>query len=82
MGKLTDMIGERRRRQENPDRIVAIFRIFIDPITRKESTATPRTASVVGGPRLWQQHDESDDAFESRVMGIAHQLRDQKGQVV
>ena len=38
MGKLADLIGERRRRQEKPDRVVAIFHIFIDPVTKREAT--------------------------------------------
>ena len=36
MGKLTDLISERRRRQENPNRVLAIFRIIIDPITKRK----------------------------------------------
>jgi hypothetical protein len=74
MGKLTELISERRRRQENPDRVVAIFHIFIDPVTKKEADS-PRQATVIGGPRLQQEPDESDEEFEARVMSFAHQLR-------
>jgi hypothetical protein len=63
MGKLSDLISERRRRQENPDRVVAIFRIIIDPITKKEATDVPRQASVIGGPRLQQEAGESHRYF-------------------
>ena len=75
MGKLADLIGERRRRQENPDRVVAIFRIIIDPVTKKEATDVPRQASVIGGPRLQQEPDESHEAFKARVMAVANQLK-------
>ena len=81
MGKLADLIGERRRRQENPDRVVAIFRIIIDPITKKEATDVPRQASVIGGPKLQQEPNESHEAFKARVMAIAHRLRKQNEQV-
>jgi hypothetical protein len=43
MTRLTDLIRERRRRQENLDPILAIFRAFIDPTTKKE-----------GDLRAWQ----------------------------
>jgi hypothetical protein len=78
MGKLTDLISERRRRQENPDRVVAIFRIIIDPITKKEAGDLPRQATVIGGPRLQQEPGESHDAFKARVMAVANQLKDEK----
>jgi hypothetical protein len=64
--QLTDLISERRRRQENPDRTAAIFRIFIDPVTKKESTVSRRLASVIGGPnRLQQEPEETNDANQS-----------------
>jgi hypothetical protein len=75
MRKLTDLISERRRRQENPDRVVAIFHIFIDPVTKQESTVDRRLASVIGGPRLQQEPEESNDAFETRVRAVADELR-------
>ena len=81
MGKLADLISERRCRQENPDRVVAIFRIIIDPITIKEATDLPRQATVIGGPRLQQEPDESHEAFKARVMAIANQLRKQNDQI-
>jgi hypothetical protein len=81
MGKLADLIGERRRRQEKPDRVVAIFHIFIDPVTKREATDLPRQAIVIGGPRLQQEPGESQEAFRARVMAIAHRLRKQNAQV-
>jgi hypothetical protein len=75
MRKLTDLISERRRRQENPDRVVAIFHIFIDPVTKQGSTVDRRLASVIGGPRLQQEPEESNDAFETRVRAVADELR-------
>ena len=81
MGKMTDLISERRRRQENPDRVVAIFHIIIDPVTKKEATDVPRQATVIGGPRLQQEPDESHEAFKARVMAIANQLRKQNDQI-
>ena len=81
MGKLADPIGERRRRQETPDRVVAIFRIIIDPVTKKEATDVPRQASVIGGPRLQQAPDESHEAFKASVMAVANQLRKQNEQI-
>jgi hypothetical protein len=80
MGKLSELISERRRRQENPDRVVAIFHIFIDPVTKKEANS-PRQATVIGGPRLQQEPDESDEAFRARVMAVANQLRKQNEQI-
>jgi hypothetical protein len=64
MGKLTDLVSERRRRQENPDRVVAFFHIIIDPVTKKEAVDLPRQATVIGGPRLQQEPDESPKLFE------------------
>ena len=81
MGKLADLIGERRRRQEKPDRVVAIFHIFIDPVTKREATDLPRQAIVIGGPRLQQEPGELQEAFRARVMAIAHRLRKQNAQV-
>jgi hypothetical protein len=72
---LTDLISERRRRQENPDRVVAIFHIFIDPVTKQESTVHRRLGSVIGGPRLQQEPEESNDAFETRVRAAVDELR-------
>jgi hypothetical protein len=73
MTSLTDLIRERRLREVRPDRVVAIFRIFIDPATKQEDNL-PRIASVVGGPQLQQEPNESNEAFKARVMAIAHQL--------
>ena len=81
MGKLADLIGERRRRQEKPDRVVAIFHIFIDPVTKREATDLPRPAIVIGGPRLQQEPNESHEAFRTRVMAVANQLRKQNEQI-
>jgi hypothetical protein len=75
MGRLTKLIRERRGRQENPDRTEAIYRIFIDPVTKQESTVDRRLASVIGGPRLQQEPEESNDAFETRVRAVADELR-------
>jgi len=74
MTSLTDLIRQRRLREVHPDRVVAIFHIFIDPATKREGNV-PRSASVVGGQRLQQEPEESHDAFEARVLAIAHQLR-------
>jgi hypothetical protein len=80
MSKLVQLIRDRRLRQEKPDRVVAIFRIFIDPTTKQEGDL-PRIASVVGGPDLRQEPDESNEAFKARVMAIARHLRKQNEQV-
>jgi hypothetical protein len=53
MTSLTDLIRERRLREVRPDRVGAIFHIFIDPVTKQESNL-PRIARVVGGPQLRQ----------------------------
>jgi hypothetical protein len=76
MTSLTDLIRARRLREVHPDRVVAIFRIFIDPATKREGNVS-RIARAVGGPQLRQETDESNDAFRARVMGIAHQLMKQ-----
>jgi hypothetical protein len=81
MSKLVQLIRDRRLRQEKPDRVAAIFRIFIDPVTKKEATDVPRQAVVIGGPRLQQEANETAERFEARVRAIAHQLRDQNEQV-
>jgi hypothetical protein len=57
MSRLTDLI------QEGSDPILAILRIIIDPTTKKEATHLPRQASVIGGPRLSQEPNESNKAF-------------------
>ena len=80
MTSLTDLIRERRLREVHPDRVVAIFRIFVDPATKREDNVA-RSASVVGGPRLQQEPEESHDAFEARVMAVANQLRKQNKQI-
>ena len=74
MSRLTDLIRERRRRQEGADPLLAIYQIFINPTTKQEGDL-PRIATVVGGPTLQQEPNESDDAFEARVTSVAHQLR-------
>jgi|HubBroStandDraft_6_1064221.scaffolds.fasta_scaffold1321069_2 hypothetical protein len=81
MSKLVQLIRDRRLRQEKPDRVAAIFRIFIDPVTKKEATDVPRQAVVIGGPRLQQEANETAEHFEARVRAIAHQLRNQNEQV-
>ena len=81
MSKLVQLIRDRRLRQEKPDRVAAIFRIFIDPVTKKEATDVPRQAVVIGGPRLQQEANETAERFEARVRAIAHQLRNQNEQV-
>jgi hypothetical protein len=73
MTSLTDLIRERRLREVRPDRVGAIFYIFIDPVTKQEGNL-PRIASVVGGPKLQQEPDESNEVFKARVMAIANQL--------
>ena len=80
MGRLTKLIRERRGRQENPDRTEAIYRIFIDPVTKQESTVDRRLASVIGGPRP-QEPEESNDAFEARVTAVANQVKKQNEQI-
>jgi hypothetical protein len=80
MTSLTDLIRERRLREVRPDRVGAIFRIFIDPVTKREGNV-PRIASVVGGPKLRQEPDESNEAFKVRVMAVACQLRKQNEQI-
>jgi hypothetical protein len=72
MTSLTDLIRERRLREVRPDRVVAIFHIFIDPTTKQEGDVR-RMASVAGGPQLWQEPDETNEAFNARVMAVAHQ---------
>ena len=69
------VIGGQR---ERPQIVVAIFRIIIDPITKKEATNVPRQASVIGGPRLQQEPDKSHEAFKARVMAVANQLKNEK----
>jgi hypothetical protein len=81
MSKLVQLIRDRRLRQEKPDRVAAIFRIFIDPATKKEATDVPRQAVVIGGPRLQQEANETAERFEARVRAITHQLRNQNEQV-
>ena len=80
MTSLTDLIRERRLREVRPDRVGAIFHIFIDPATKREGNV-PRIANVVGGPQLQQEPEESHDAFEARVMAVANQLRKQNEQI-
>ena len=75
MSRLTDLI------QEAPDPILAILHIIIDPTTKKEATDQPRQASVIGGPRLSREPDESSEAFEARVMFAAKRLRGENEQV-
>jgi hypothetical protein len=43
----------------------------------EEATDLPRQASVIGGPRLQQDPEVSDEAFEARVMAIANQLKNE-----
>jgi hypothetical protein len=81
MSRLNELVRERRRRQENPDRILAIFNVFIDPATKKEATDLPRTAIVIGGPELQQEPNETAEGFKARVMAIARQLRKQNEHV-
>jgi hypothetical protein len=81
MSKLTELVRERRRRQENPDRVAAIFHTFIDPVTKSEATDLPRMATVIGGPELRQESNESGEAFKARVITIARQLRKQNEEV-
>jgi hypothetical protein len=80
VSRLVQLLRDRRRRQEKPDRVAAIFRIFIDPATKKEATDVPRQAVVIGGPRLQQEANETAERFKARVMAIAHQLRKQNEQ--
>ena len=81
MSKLVQLVRDRRRRQENPDRVAVIFHIFIDPATKNEATDVPRQAVVIGGPRLQQEANETAERFEARVRAITHQLRNQNEQV-
>jgi hypothetical protein len=78
MGKLSELINDRRFRQDNPARVRAIVHIFFDPVTKKESTCVKRQAFVIGGPELRQEPEESHDAFEARVMAVANQLKNEK----
>ena len=80
MSKLVEIIRERRRRREGPDPLLVIFRIIIDPATKKESTNSPRQASVIGGPTLRQEPSESIEAFEARAIAIAKRLRSENEQ--
>ena len=77
MTSLTDLIRERRLREVHPDRVGAIFHIFIDPVTKQEGNL-PRMATVIGGPELRQEPDESHEAFKARVMAVANQLKNEK----
>ena len=52
--------------------VAAVNRFIADPVTKQEGNV-PRIASVVGGPQLRQEPDESNEAFNARVMAIAHQ---------
>jgi hypothetical protein len=81
MAKLSELINDRRRRQDNPDRVRAIVHIFFDPVTKKESTCVKRQAFVIGGPRLQQEPAESHDAFEARVTAVANQVKKQNEQI-
>jgi hypothetical protein len=82
MAKLSELINDRRRRQDNPDRVRAIVHIFFDPVTKKESTCVKRQAFVIGGPRLQQEPEESHDAFKARVTAaVANQVKKQNGQI-
>jgi hypothetical protein len=65
---------ERRLREVRPGRVGAIFHIFIDPATKQEGNL-PRIATIVGGPRLQQEPNESGEAFKARVMVLANQLK-------
>ena len=49
------------------------FRVFIDPATKTESTELPRSATVIDGPKLQQEPNESAEIFES--IGYRDQLR-------
>src|ERR1700732_145399 len=51
MTTLTDLIRKRLLREVRPDRVGAIFHIFIDPVIKQEGNV-PRIATVVGGPQL------------------------------
>ena len=73
MTSLTDLIRERRLREVRPDRVGAIFHIFIDPATKREGNV-PRIANVVGGPQLRRVPGKSNEVFKARVMAIANQL--------
>jgi hypothetical protein len=81
MSRLADIIRERRRRQEGPDPLRAIFYTFINPVTKMESTDVPRMASVVGGPTLRQEPSESIEAFEARAHALAKRLRTENEQI-
>jgi hypothetical protein len=81
MSKLVQLIRDRRRRHEKPDRVAVIFRTVIDPVTKKEATNVPRQAVVIGGPSLHQEPGESRDAFKARVRAVADQLRNQNDQI-
>jgi hypothetical protein len=81
MSSLTDLIRERRRRQEGSYRTLAIFHMFIDPTIKNEATDLPRLAVVISGHRLWQEPNESDEEFEARVMVVAKRLRGESEQV-
>jgi hypothetical protein len=81
MAKLRELINDRRRRQDKPDRVRAIVHIFFDPVTKKESTCVKRLAFVIGGPRLQQEPEESHDAFEARVTAVANQVKKQNEQI-
>jgi hypothetical protein len=80
MTGLSDLIRERRLREVRADCVGAIFRIFIDPVTKREGNL-PRIATVVGGQRLRQEPEESHDAFKARVMTVASQLNKQNEQI-
>jgi hypothetical protein len=49
------------------------FRVFIDPATKTESTELPRSATVIDGPKLQQEPNESAEIFEA--IGYRDQLR-------
>jgi hypothetical protein len=49
MSKLTELVRERRRRQENPNRIAVIFHTFVDPVTKSE---IPMKAAGACGSRI------------------------------
>ena len=81
MAKLSELINDRRRRKDNPDRVRAIVHIFFDPVTKKESTCVKRQAFVIGGPRLQQGPEESHHAFGARVTAAANQVKKQNEQI-
>ena len=83
MSKLRDIIRYERRRQQGPARGPRIWmRIFWEPVLSPTGDRivgkrqTGARAEILGDPhrRIWEQHDESLEAFKMRLEKEAEAL--------